>query len=171
MDAPLSPAGLHAISISAAREDTEEIASYPAMSVQYDGTDTVAIGPREGGQGMPLTAESLATRRNAPGAVSEWAHVTSPTHARASLAGSPKQINMAQNSPSEFHSIANYYQHNVLAPTLHQQLLLQQNDSGPAVEAVAEARHSALTTEASSIHREQADQSASGSGRFERYPT
>ena len=60
MDAPVSPAGLPAISISAAREDTEEIASLPAMSVQDDGTDVVAIGPREGGQALPLTAEALA---------------------------------------------------------------------------------------------------------------
>ena len=37
MDAPVSPAGLPAIGISAAREDTEEIASLPAMSVQDDG--------------------------------------------------------------------------------------------------------------------------------------
>ena len=48
MDAPVSPAGLPAIGISAAREDTEEIASLPAMSVQDDGTDVVAIGPRGG---------------------------------------------------------------------------------------------------------------------------
>ena len=112
MDAPVSPAGLPAIGISAAREDTEEIASLPAMSVQDDGTDAVAIGPREGGQALPLTAEALAVmglndpRRNAPGAVSEWAHVTTPTHARASLAGSPQQFNSAQYSPSEFHNIA-----------------------------------------------------------------
>ena len=45
MDAPVSPAGLPAIGISAAHEDTEEIASEPAMSVQDDGTDAVAIGP------------------------------------------------------------------------------------------------------------------------------
>ena len=74
MDAPVSPAGLPAIGISAAREDTEEIASLPAMSVQDDGTDVVAIGPREGGQALPLTAKALAVmglndpRRNAPGA-------------------------------------------------------------------------------------------------------
>ena len=60
MDAPVSPAGLPAIGISAAREDTEEITSLPAMSVQDDGTDAVAIGPREGGQALPLTAEALA---------------------------------------------------------------------------------------------------------------
>ena len=109
MDAPVSPAGLPAIGISAAREDTEEIASLPAMSVQDDGTDVVAIGPREDGQALILTAEALAVmglndpRRNAPGAVSEWAQVTSPTHALASLAGSPQQFNSAQYSPSEFH--------------------------------------------------------------------
>ena len=97
-------------------------------------------------------------RRNAPGAVSEWAHVTSPTHALASLAGSPQQFNSAQYSPSEFHNTANYYQNNVLAPSLHQQILLQQNDSGPAVQAVAEARHSALMAEAQSNHREQITQ-------------
>ena len=164
MDAPVSPAGLPAISISAAREDTEEIASLPAMSVQDDGTDAVAIGPREGGQALPLTAEALAVmgpndpRRNAPGAVSEWAHVTTPTHARASLAGSHQQFNSAQYSPSEFHNTANYYQNNVLAPSLHQQILLQQNDSGPAVQAVAEARHSAIMAEAQSNYREQVTQ-------------
>ena len=164
MDAPVSPAGLPAIGISAAREDTEEIASLPAMSVQDDGTDAVAIGPREGGQALPLTAEALAVmglndpRRNAPGAVSEWAHVTTPTHARASLAGSPQQFNSAQYSPSEFHNTANYYQNNVLAPSLHQQVLLQQNDSGPAVQAVAEARHSAIMAEAQSNYREQVTQ-------------
>ena len=135
MDAPVSPAGLPAIGISAAREDTEEIASLPAMSVQDDGTDVVAIGPREDGQALILTAEALAVmglndpRRNAPGAVSEWAQVTSPTHALASLAGSPQQFNSAQYSPSEFHNVPNYYQNNVLAPSLHQQFLLHQNDS------------------------------------------
>ena len=122
MDAPVSPAGLPAIGISAAREDTEEIASLPAMSVQ-DGTDANAIGPREGGQGVPLTAEALAImglndpRRNAPSAVSEWAYVTSPAQHRASLAGSPQQFNSAHYSPSDILNLANYFQQHVLAPT------------------------------------------------------
>eukprot|EP00439_Symbiodinium_sp_Y106_P017543 s1383_g2.t1 len=133
------------------------------MSVQDDGTDANAVGPREGGLGVPLTAEALAMmglndpRRKAPGAVSEWAYVTSATHRRASLAGSPQQINLALYSPSEVQNVANYYQ-NILAPTLHQQVLLQQSDTGPAVAAEADARHSAIMTEASSFHREQINQ-------------
>ena len=93
------------------------------MSAQDDGTDANAVGPREGGLGVPLTAEALAImglndpRRNAPGAVSEWAYVTSPTQHRASLAGSPQQINSAHYSPSEVRNIANYYQQHILAPT------------------------------------------------------
>ena len=127
MDAPVSPAGLPAISISAARED--KIASLPAMSVQDDSTAANAVGPREGGLGVLLTAEALAImglndpRRNAPGAVSEWAYVTSPTQPRASLAGSPQQINLAQYSPSEVQNVANYYQQNILAPTFAQHVL------------------------------------------------
>ena len=89
------------------------------MSVQDDCTDANAIGPREGGQLMPLTAEALAVmglydpRRNAMGAVSEWAYVNSPSQHRASLAGSPQQINSAQYSPRRILNIANYYQQQV----------------------------------------------------------
>ena len=79
--------------------------------------------------------------------------------APVSPAGLPaiQQINSAHYSPSEVHNIANYCQH-ILAPTLNQQVLLQQNDTGPAVAAEAEARHSATMTEANSCHREQINQ-------------
>ena len=130
------------------------------MFVQDHGTDANAVGPREGGLGVPLTAEALAImglndpRRNAPGAVSEWAYVTSPTQHRASMAGSPSKSIRSTIHPAKFTTL----QQHILAPTLNQQVLLQQNDTGPAVAAEVEARHSAIMTEANSFHREQINQ-------------
>ncbi|CAE7572227.1 unnamed protein product [Symbiodinium sp. CCMP2592] len=164
MDAPVNPAGIPAIDISAARADTEDLNSLPAMSVQDDGTDQVVPGTREGGQVVPLTAEALAVmgqtdpRRGAPGAVSEWAYVSSSAHQHASLAGSPQQHNSVQYSPSEIRNVANYYQQNVLAPTLQQAVHVHQVDTGPAVAAEAEARHRLIMAETSNLHREQFNQ-------------
>ena len=145
MDAPVSPAGLPAIGISAAREDTEEMASVPAMSVQDDGTDANAIGPREGGPGVPLTAEALAImglndpRRNAPGAVSECAYVTGPTHYSAScvlggIASTCQFDPLVTQRDSE--------RCELLPTACVSAVVLQQNDTGRAVAAEAEARHS-----------------------------
>ena len=57
-------------------------------------------------------------------------------------------------SPNEISQVANFYHIQILAPSLHQQLLVQ-NDAGPAVAAEAEARHSAIMNERNEHFREQ----------------
>ena len=42
--------------------------------------------------------------------------------------------------------------------SLNQQVVLQKTDTGPAIAAEAEARHSAIMSETNSYHREQINQ-------------
>ena len=155
--APVNPAGIPV----PRSHQTSEIASNPGMSVQEDATDQGALAPREGEASLPLNDNSLAMlglsdpRRTMMGARSEWDYVTSPTPANAHLAVSPAYVSSMQYSPSEVAQVANYYQNQVLAPTFNQQNILVGNDSGPAVAAEAEARHSAIMNERNEYFREQ----------------
>ena len=154
--APISPAG-----VPVPNSATEEAPSVSAMSLQDSGTDQVALAPREGEAIVPLTERSLAmlgsddSRRNMPGVRSEWDYVTTPSPYRAPLTGSPTILaSPVQYSPHEISQVANFYHNQVLAPTLNQQVLVQ-SDTGPAVAAEAEARHSAIMNEKNQQFREQ----------------
>ena len=155
--APVNPAG-----IPVPRSPrTSEITSNPGMSIQGDATEQSALVPREGELSLPLNDNSLALlglndpRRSMMGVRSEWDYVTSPSPANAHLAVSPVHAQSMQYSPTEVSQFANYYQNNVLAPTFNQQNLIVQNDSGPAVAAEAEARHSVIMNEQNEQFREQ----------------
>ena len=155
--APVNPAG-----IPVPRSPrTSEITSNPGMSIQGDATEQSALVPREGESSLPLNDNSLALlglndpRRSMMGVRSEWDYVTSPSPANAHLAVSPVHAQSMQYSPTEVSQFANYYQNNVLAPTFNQQNLIVQNDSGPAVAAEAEARHSVIMNEQNEQFREQ----------------
>ena len=154
--APISPAG-----IPVPNSVTEEAPSLSAMSLQDTGTDPMGPAPREGEAVVPLTERSLAvlgsddSRRNMPGARSEWDCVTTPSPQRALLTGSPTVLAPSVHySPHEISQVANFYHNQVLAPTLNQQVLVQ-NDTGPAIAAEAEARHSAIMNEKNQQFREQ----------------
>ena len=154
--APISPAG-----VPIPNSATEEAPSISAMSLQDAGTEQMALAPREGEAVVPLTERSLAmlgsddSRRNMPGARSEWDYVTTPSPYRAPLAGSPTVLaSSVQYTPHEISQVANFYHNQVLAPTLNQQVLVQ-SDTGPAVAAEAEARHSAIMSERNQQFREQ----------------
>ena len=154
--APISPAG-----VPVPNSATEEAPSISAMSLQDTGMDQMALAPREGEAVVPLTERSLAmlgsddSRRNMPGARSEWDYVTTPSPYRAPLTGSPTVLaSSIQYSPHVFSQVANFYHNQVLAPTLNQQVLVQ-SDTGPAVAAEAEARHSAIMNERNQQFREQ----------------
>ena len=154
--APISPAG-----VPVPNSATEEAPSISAMSLQDAGTDQMALAPREGEAVVPLTERSLAmlgsddSRRNMPGARSEWDYVTTPSPYRAPLTGSPTILAPSVHySPHEISQVANFYHNQVLAPTLNQQVLVQ-SDTGPAIAAEAEARHSAIMNEKNQQFREQ----------------
>ena len=154
--APISPAG-----VPIPNSATEEAPSVSAMSLQDSGTDQVALAPREGEAIVPLTERSLAmlgsddSRRNMPGVRSEWDYVTTPSPHRALLTGSATVLaSPVQYSPHEISQVANFYHNQVLAPTLNQQVLVQ-SDTGPAIAAEAEARHSAIMNEKNQQFREQ----------------
>ena len=154
--APISPAG-----IPVPNSVTEEAPSLSAMSLQDTGTDLMGPAPREGEAMVPLTERSLAmlgsddSRRNMPGARSEWDYVTTPSPQRALLTGSPTVLAPSVHySPHEISQVANFYHQQVLAPTLNQQVLVQ-SDTGPAIAAEAEARHSAIMNEKNQQFREQ----------------
>ena len=154
--APVSPAG-----VPIPHSATEEAPSLSAMSLQDTGTDQVGLAPREGEAVVPLTERSLAmlgaddARRRMQGAISEWDHVDTPTPVPAPLTGSPAIATPSlQYSPHEISQVASYHHNQFLAPTLHQQVLVQ-NDSGPAIAAEAEARHSAIMNEKNQQFREQ----------------
>ena len=154
--APISPAG-----VPVPNSATEEAPSLSAMSLQDTGTDQMVLAPREGEAVVPLTERSLAmlgsddSRRNMLGARSEWDYVTTPSPYRAPLTGSPTVLaSSVHYSPHEVSQVANFYHNQVLAPTLNQQVLVQ-SDTGPAVAAEAEARHSAIMNEKNQQFREQ----------------
>ena len=90
----MKPAPVNSAGIPIPHSTTQEVPSLPAMSVQEDGTNELAIAPREGEAIMPLTEPSLAMlglddpRRRMAGTISEWDYVSSPTHAHAPLAWS-----------------------------------------------------------------------------------
>ena len=104
-----------------------------------DSTDQLAIAPREGGAVMPLTERSFAMLRlddprgprRMAGAISEWEYVSSPSHAHAPLRGSPAAVTSLLYSPNEISQVASFYHNQILAPTRHQQALVQ-SDTGPA---------------------------------------
>ena len=154
--APISPAG-----VPVPNSATEEAPSLSAMSLQDTGTDQVVLASREGEAVVPLTERSLAmlgsddSRRYMPGARSEWDCVTTPSPYRAPLTGSPTVLaSSIHYSPHEVSQVANFYHNQVLAPTLNQHVLVQ-SDTGPAVAAEAEARHSAIMNEKNQQFREQ----------------
>ena len=95
---PASPAG-----ILLPHSTTEEAPSLPAMSVQEDNTDQLALAPREGEATIPLTKRSLALlgtddpRRRMLGANSEWDYLITPSPAFAPLAGHSTQSEVHQN--------------------------------------------------------------------------
>ena len=68
-------------------------------------------------------------RRRMVGAISEWEYVTTPSPAYAPLAGSPAAATSWLYSPNEISQVSNFYHNQVLAPTLNQQVLVQ-NDTG-----------------------------------------
>ena len=89
------------------------------------------------------------------GAISEWDYVTSSNPIHAPLTGSPAVATPSLHySPHEIAQVANIYHNQVLALTLNQQVLVQ-NDIGPAVAAEAEARHTAIMNERNQQFREQ----------------
>ena len=81
-------------------------------------------------------------------------YVTAPSPALSPLAGSPAAATSLHYSPNEISQVSNSYHNQVLAPTLNQQVLVQ-IDTGPAVVAEAEARHSAIMKEGNEQFREQ----------------
>ena len=154
--APVNPAG-----VPVPNSVTEDAPSLSAMSLQDTGTDQMALAPREGEAIVPLTERSLSLegsddpRRRMHGAISEWDYVNSPNPIHAPLTGSPAvAASSLHYSPHEIAQVANFYHNQVLAPTLNQQVLVQ-NDTGPAVAAEAEARHTAIMNERNNQFREQ----------------
>ena len=101
---------------------------------------------------MPLAERSLSllgtddARRRMVGAISDWDDVATPSPAFSPLAGSPPAATSLHYSPNEIPQVSNFYHNQVLAPTRNHQVLTQ-NDTGLAVAAVAESRHSAVMNE------------------------